>query len=313
MQDFCEYGLLNDNIMRLLSLVLLVGISIGSHAIHAQNPPKKFKLALVQMTVVGGDRIANLNHARDMIDEAALNKANVILLPEAMDLGWTDPSALTEAQSIPDGQTCQLLIGLAKKHHVFICSGLVEKAGDKVFNSAIIIDPEGKIILTHRKINELDIGHPYYALGNKLNVCQTPYGTFGLLICADANTKNQVLTRSLAYMGADVILSPSSWAVPPDHDNIKDPYGSLWENAYKPVATDFAVWIASASNVGKMTAGPWKDWNGIGCSLVVDPKGKIAAKGPYGVDADTIVYVEVSPVPRPAQGTEWEGYWHTPK
>ncbi len=280
---------------------------------HAQIPPKKFKLALVQMTVIGGDRKANLDHAKEMIEEAAANAADVILLPEAMDLGWTDPSALTEAQPIPEGQTSQLLINLAKKHSVFICSGLIEKDGDKVYNSAIIVDPSGNIILTHRKINELDIGHDYYALGDKLNVCQTPFGTIGLLICADANTQNQVLTRSLAYMGADIILSPSSWAVPADHDNAKEPYGSLWENAYMPVAKDFSIWIASSSNVGKMTAGPWKDWNGIGCSLVIDPQGKIALKGPYGAGADTIIYVDINPVPRPAQGTDWEKYWNQNK
>ena len=295
--------------MYAISIFIILTITLGSQTIRAQEAPEKFKLALVQMKVIGGDRKANLNHAREMIDEAASNNADVILLPEAMDLGWTDPSALTEAQPIPDGQTSQLLIAMAKKHGVFICSGLIEKAGDKVYNSAIIVDPGGKIILNHRKINELDIGHPYYALGDKLNVCQTPYGTFGLLICADANTQNHVLTRSLAYMGADVILSPSSWAMPPDHDNAKDPYGSTWENAYMPVAKDFELWIASSSNVGTMTAGPWKDWNGIGCSLVIDPKGEIAVKGPYGADADTILYVDVVPVPRPAQGTEWQGYW----
>lgn len=283
--------------------------------LKAQNQveSKNFKLALVQMKVVGGDRKANLAHARELIDEAASQKAEVILLPEAMDLGWTDPSALTDAQPIPEGQTCQVLIGLAKKHQVFICSGLIEQAGDKVYNSAIIINPKGKIILTHRKINELDIGHPYYALGEKLNVCSTPFGTIGLLICADANTENQVLTRSLAYMGADVILSPSSWAVPPDHDNTKDPYGSTWENAYMPVAKDFAVWIASSSNVGKMTAGPWKTWNGIGCSMVVNHKGELVTKGPYGAEADTIIYVDIHPVSRPAQGTNWYRYWDTLK
>ena len=147
---------------------------------------------------------------------------------------------------------------MAKKNKVFICPGLIEKAGDKVYNSAIVVDPSGEIILTHRKINELDIGHPFYALGNKLNVCETPFGTIGLLICADATANDHVLTRSLAYMGADVILSPSSWAMPGDHDNAKDPYGSTWENAYIPIAKDFAVWIASSSNVGNMTAGPWK-------------------------------------------------------
>lgn len=299
--------------MRFILLFILLIMARTNQAIHAQDQQKKFKLALVQMTVVGGDRKANLDHAKALIDEAAEKNADVILLPEAMDLGWTDPSALTEAQPIPEGQTSQILIKLAKKHGVFICSGLIEKDGDKVYNSAIIIDPSGEIILTHRKINELDIGHPYYALGDKLNVCQTPFGTFGLLICADANTNHQLLTRSLAYMGADVILSPSSWAVPADHDNAKDPYGSLWENAYMPVAKDFAIWIASSSNVGKMTAGPWKNWNGIGCSLVIDPLGEIATKGPYGAEADTILYVDIDPVPRPAQGTNWHEYWENKK
>jgi len=295
--------------MKPIAIFLILLFVMNNQNAMSQEAPKKFKLALIQMKVIGGDRKANLDHAREMIDEAASNNAEVILLPEAMDLGWTDPSALTEAQSIPEGQTCRVLINMAKKHGIFICSGLIEKAGDKVYNSAIIINPEGEIILTHRKINELDIGHPYYALGDKLNVCKTPFGTFGLLICADANTENQVLTRSLAFMGADIILSPSSWAVPPNHDNAKEPYGSLWETAYMPVAKDFSVWIASTSNVGIMTAGPWKDWNGIGCSMVVNHKGELVTKGPYGAEADTIIYVDIAPVPRPAQGTDWPGYW----
>jgi predicted amidohydrolase len=111
-------------------------------------------------------------------------------------------------------------------------------------------------------------------------------------------------------MGADVILSPCSWAVKADHDNNKEPYGTLWENAYAPVARDFAVWIAGCSNVGWMNDGPWKGWKGIGCSLVVDPQGKIALKGPYGEDADTVLYIDIHPVPRPAKGTDWPGYWH---
>ena len=60
-----------------------------------------FTLALIQMLVIGGDRQSNLKHAGERIKEAAQHGADIILLPEAMDLGWTDPSALTEAQSIP--------------------------------------------------------------------------------------------------------------------------------------------------------------------------------------------------------------------
>ncbi len=294
-------------IAMLASQVLTTSISFAQADAEVAG---SFTLALCQMKVAGGDREANLSHAGEMISEAARGGAQFILLPEAMDLGWTDPSALTEAESVPEGKTCSFLAKKALEHGVYICSGLIEKTGDKVYNSAVIINPKGELILLHRKIYELDIGHPYYALGDRLNVCHTEFGTLGLLICADANTDGYVLTRSLAYMGADVILSPSSWAVVADHDNLKDPYGGMWQDAYKPIAKDFRIWIASCSNVGWMTGGPWKGWKGIGCSMVIGPGGTDVAHAPYGENADTIVYVDIKPEPRPGQGTTWGRYWN---
>jgi predicted amidohydrolase len=292
------------------ALTFAIFCSVTAHGQETQKEQKSFKLALCQMKVVGGNRAVNLTHAGDMIAEAARNGADLILLPEAMDLGWTDPSALTEAEPVPEGKTCAFLADRAKKHGVYICSGLIEKDGDKVYNSAVLINPNGKLILLHRKINELDIGHPYYALGDRLNVCETEFGTLGLLICADANADDYVLTRSLAYMGADVILSPSSWAVVANHDNNKEPYGGMWKDAYKPIARDFRLWIASCSNVGWMTGGPWKGWRGIGCSMVIGPGGSDVLHAPYGEDADVILYVDVTPEERPGQGTTWNEYWN---
>jgi predicted amidohydrolase len=77
-----------------------------------------------------------------------------------------------------------------------VCSGLVERAGDQVFNSAVILDRRGKLLLLHRKLNELTIGHEYYAQGDRLNVCHTELGTLGLMICADGFAHNQVLTHA---------------------------------------------------------------------------------------------------------------------
>src|SRR5206468_10088595 len=68
-----------------------------------------FRLALVQMLVEGGRKEANLQRALDRIDEAAARGAHVVVLPEAMTLGWTHPSARTEADQIPDGQACARL------------------------------------------------------------------------------------------------------------------------------------------------------------------------------------------------------------
>ncbi|MFC2126589.1 carbon-nitrogen hydrolase family protein, partial [Bacteroidota bacterium] len=289
-----------------LTVILILGtVNYG----YGQMENKKFKLAIVQMEVNGANRNKNLERAGNRIKEAAGNGAEVILLPEAMDLGWTDPSSLIEAQPVPGGETSDFLSKMAQEFQVYICSGLTEQDGNKVYNAAVIIDPSGKIILKHRKINELDIGHPYYTLGDKLNVAETEFGTLGLMICADATARDHVLTRSLAYMGADVILSPCSWAMPPEHDNQKEPYGDTWRNAYVPEAKAFRIWIAGASNVGWMTGGPWKGWKGIGCSMVVNPDGDEVLFGPYGVDADIIMYVDIKPETRPGQGTTWGEFW----
>lgn len=294
----------------LISFILPLVLGILTPVIcHSQEEILPFKLALAQMTVVGGEMETNLAHAGEMIAEAAAQGAQVVLLPEAMDLGWTDPSALSQAEPVPGGKVAMYLSKAAREHGVYVCSGLTEKHGEVVYNSAVLIDPEGEIILLHRKINELDIGHPYYALGQQLSVIQTELGTFGVMICADASTGDHVISKALSYMGADVILSPSAWAVPADHNNFEDPYGLTWTKAYKPVARDFRVWIASCSNVGWMTGGPWKGWKTIGCSMVIGPGGKEVLNAPYGENADTILYVDIQPEPRPGQGTTWHNYW----
>ncbi len=64
-----------------------------------------FKLALVQMNVVGGELDLNLRHAAKRIAEAASKGAHLALLPEVMDLGWTHPSAKTMAYPVPGGKT----------------------------------------------------------------------------------------------------------------------------------------------------------------------------------------------------------------
>ncbi len=268
-----------------------------------------FTLALIQMAVEGGDKAGNLARAAERVGTASANGASIVLLPEAMDLGWTHPSALTEAEPIPDGRSFQTLSALAKEYGLYVCSGLVEKTPEAVYNAAVLIDPQGTLRLLHRKLNELEIGHACYAQGDRLQVCATEFGTIGLMICADAFARDRVISRALGYMGADLILSPSSWAVPPDHDNRKEPYGGTWQAAYQPVAQEFAIWIAGASNVGRLTAGPWQGWNCIGCSQVVAPTGETVVLGPYGVDADTILYVNIEPVTRPARGCGWERYW----
>jgi len=198
---------------------------------------------------------------------------------------------------------------VAKQNAIYVCAGLTERSNDQVYNAAVIIDKQGKLLCKHRKLNELGIGHEYYAQGDRLNVVETEFGTFGLMICADGCAKDHVLARSLCYMGADVILSPSAWAVATDHDNTKDPYGDTWRHSYIPVAREFSTAIFGVSNVGKITDGPWKGRKCIGCSLAIDSDGQEIFQGLYGIDAECILYVDVQPTSRPARGTGWNSVW----
>src|SRR5262249_60107265 len=81
-----------------------------------------FKLALVQMRVDGGRKDENLRRADERIAEAAARGADVILLPEAMDLGWTHPSARRETDPDPDASTCRRLRDAARRHRRYVCS-----------------------------------------------------------------------------------------------------------------------------------------------------------------------------------------------
>jgi len=284
----------------------------GGRSMASSSSGSRFKLAVVQMTVEGGEKTRNLERAVARIREAASQGARLALLPEAMDLGWTHPSALTEAEAIPDGSVCRRLMAAAAENAIFVCAGITEREGDRVYNAAVIIDSRGNLLIRHRKLNELDIGHDVYSPGDRLNVCHTELGTLGLLICADATAAHQSLLRALGYMGADIILSPSAWAMPPEHDNAREPYGDTWRGPYRTVAREFQLWVVGASNVGWLTAGAWKGWKCIGCSLVIDPEGREVLQGPYGDGADTILYVDVQTRPRPAWGTKWQELWARP-
>ena len=296
--------------MYFIRICIIILIFFMAKAGQAQERDT-LKLAMAQMLVEGGEKEANLKRAADKIKEAATNSADIVLLPEAMDLGWTHSSAKTLAEPIPGGTTFQVLSKAAKENKVYVCAGIIEKDGGRIFNSAVLIDREGKLLLKHRKINELDIAHDVYGQGDRINVCETEFGTIGLLICADATAKDNILTRSLGYLGADLILLPSAWAVEPTHDNSENPYGGLWLNAFNPVCKEFNLNIAAVSNVGEITDGPWEGWYCIGNSIFIGNNGDPVTVLPYGKSADTIVYQDVVLLERPGRGTTWYNYWST--
>ena len=180
---------------------------------------KIIKIALAQILCISGDRSGNFLRIEAALIEAKAQKADIVLFPESAILGWINPEAHTRAMPIP-GADADALCLLAKKYHVYICIGLDEKDGSQLFDSTILIDNEGKILLKHRKINVLpDLMSPPYSVGNDVKTVETPFGKIGVLICADSFQDD--LLEKMAIQEPDLMLIPYGWAAPenkwPEH------------------------------------------------------------------------------------------------
>lgn len=265
-------------------------------------PNIKFKLAMGQMLVAGGRVDENLKRAEQMIQTAGNRGCEIIVLPECLDVGWTNPEARELAGPVP-GKPSGRLCEAAQKSGIFVVAGLTEKAGDKVYNTAVLISPDGDILLKHRKINILTVAQDIYSTGDRLAVVQTELGKIGVNICADNFPDSLVLGHSLARMGTEILLSPCAWAVVPDHNNEKDPCDRLWKESYTKLARLYDITVIGVSSVGWIDAGVWKGRKCIGCSLAVGPGGKILAQAPYGPDAERLIEVPVEIIAPKVTGT----------
>src|ERR1041385_2891197 len=104
------------------------------------SPRSSFKLALIQLYVEPGHSADNLSRALDLIDQAARGGAEVALLPEGLPFGWMDPSSEAQAEPLSSGNTYEMFRRAAIRHRMFVCTGLVERAANTIFNAAILLD-----------------------------------------------------------------------------------------------------------------------------------------------------------------------------
>src|SRR6187402_125310 len=142
------------------------------------------RIGMAQLLVEGGEPDRNLERAAKLVRQAKAEQCDLVLLPEALDLAWTHPSALTEAEPIP-GRFSDFFCRLAAELGIWLCLGLTEKRNNKIYNAALLINDKGEIRHVYHKINLLEVEFPFYEPGRALTVVETPFGNIGINICAD--------------------------------------------------------------------------------------------------------------------------------
>ena len=137
--------------------------------------------------------------------------ADLVVLPELFSTGYQFVSreeALDLAEEIPEGPTCATLHDIARSKNMHLVFGIAEKAGDRVFNSATVIGPDG-FIGVYRKSHLFFEEKTIFDPGDTgFKVFDIGIARLGVMICFDWWFPEAA--RSLALQGADIICHPAN-------------------------------------------------------------------------------------------------------
>jgi predicted amidohydrolase len=257
------------------ALALPLAAFASSQMKSSGGQERQVRIAVAQILCLDGDRAGNLARIENAIVEAKLQGAEIVALPESSILGWENPAAHQRAHAIP-GEDSDKLCALAGKYKVYLSVGLDEKDGERLYDSCLLIDDAGNILLKHRKVNVLpELMSPPYSVGDgAARAVDTKFGRIGLLICADSFVKE--LVGRMADQKPDLVLIPYGWAAPetewPGHgDSLRDIVQTVARTVRCPViGTDL---------VGAVTNGPWSGQVYGGQSVAADSDGGILFRG----------------------------------
>lgn len=149
--------------------------------------------------------------------ERAAGSADLVVLPEMASTGYVFPdrAAVAEVAESPDGPTFQAWSALARQHRCWLVGGFPERDGDRLFNSALVIDPSGARVFVYRKTMLYDEDLHWATPGDSgYQAFDTDAGRFGVGICMDLNDD-----RFLEWAGdadLDAIAFPTNWVASDD-------------------------------------------------------------------------------------------------
>src|SRR5215472_9122177 len=110
------------------------------------------RVAVCQIVVIDGDRDGNFRRIEYALESAREGRAAIAAFPESAILGWENPCAHKLATPIP-GADSDRLAALAERYGLTVSIGLDEKDGDRLYDSAILLDKTVKLLWKHRKLN----------------------------------------------------------------------------------------------------------------------------------------------------------------
>ena len=246
---------------------------------RSNGPVAGLNVAVLQMNSKA-DKQENIVDALALIDRAAAMGARLVALPEVWPYLGPEDANREHAETVP-GPITDLLAERARRHGIYIHGGSIyeTRPGDPgMYNTAVVIDPQGEIIARYSKIHMFDVvldgGDEYresstVTPGDVIEVTEIDGIPVGLAICYDLRFPE--LFRILALKGAQAVILPAAFTLMTGKDH--------WETLIRARAIENEIYMVAPAQWGTYQPGKWC----YGRSMVVDPWGTVVATASDGV------------------------------
>ncbi|MCD6486702.1 MAG: acyltransferase [Syntrophobacterales bacterium] len=234
------------------------------------------KTGAIQFEPLFGEVDRNLELAGNLIMKS---DANLLVLPELFNTGYLFTSkeeVASLSEEIPHGKTTRMLCDVAKDKGIFIVGGIAEKSGNRIFNSAVLVSPEG-YIGRYRKVHLFFEEKLWFDPGDEgFIVYDAGTCKLGMMICFDWFFPESM--RALSLMGADIICHPANLVMP------------FCQYAMKTRCLENHVFAITANRTGTESRGK-KSLHFTGGSQVTGPDGRILCRA--GEDSEETVIAQI--------------------
>lgn len=220
-------------------------------------------ISLAQVHIVLGNTDKNVALAEQMIEQAARQHSNMILLPEL----WTSGYDLEKRELFAheNQRIYRTISQLAQDYQIWIGGSWITENSGKFYNSFHLFDSKGQNVANYQKIHLFRLMHEdqWLLAGNHLQTIESPWGKIGLAICYDLRFPE--MFRHYALEGVQLILLVAQWPIRRvEH----------WKTLIRARAIENQFFFAAVNctgAIGKETFG--------GASALIDPWGNAVIEG----------------------------------
>jgi len=249
-------------------------------------PTQEITVATVQMEPELGQVEENLVKMREFIDRVATEQpVDLIVFPELITTGYElGPRFPQVAQRVP-GATVNLIAQRASELGVHIAFGMVtkkEKVESVLYNTAIMVGPDGDVLHQHHKIHLRGEEQMLFRPGYRIRECETSLGSDGLTVgmMVGWDLAFPETARSLTMRGSELLIVLANW---------EEPNAEEYRTYLKARALENAIFVASANRVGETPS-----YTFFGQSAIVDPYGQFYASADEPTEGYAVATLDLS-------------------